>query len=284
MKLNKLFLLALVLFVASAVSAQDLISATELAKISKGKDIVVICATSAKNYKVHITGSVNVPHSSMYKGTPAEAYINTPAEMAKVLGAKGVTTDKTIVVYDEGSAKYAGRMYWMLKYLGAPNVKMLNGNMKAWKAKRKPITGSPSKVAAGTFTAKANASVLAKIDEVKKAVGNSSFVLVDARKPDEFAGTAESKTLTRKGHIPSAVNVNHETVLDSKGLLKSNDALKAMFEAIGITKDKTAIVYCETSVRAGVVYLALKGLGYPNVKVYDGAYLEWQATASNKVE
>lgn len=284
MKLNKLFLLALVLFVASAVSAQDLISATELAKISKGKDVVVICATSEKGYKVHITGSVNVPHSSMYKGTPAEAYINSPAEMAKVLGSKGVTTDKTIVVYDEGSAKYAGRMYWMLKYLGAPNVKMLDGNMKAWKAKRKPITGSPSKVSAGTFTAKADAAQLAKMDEVKKAAGNASFVVVDARTPAEFAGTAESTTLTRKGHIPGAVNVNHETVLDSKGLLKSNDELKALFEGKGITKDKTAIVYCETSVRAGVVYLALKGLGYPNVKVYDGAYLEWQTTASNKVE
>uniref|UniRef100_UPI0032169ACA sulfurtransferase n=1 Tax=uncultured Draconibacterium sp. TaxID=1573823 RepID=UPI0032169ACA len=284
MKLNKLLFLALTLLVSSALYAQDLISVTELAKISKNEDVVVVCATSADNYKIHITGSVNVPHSSLYKGTPAEAYINTPAEMAKLLGEKGVTTDKTIVVYDEGSAKYAGRIYWILKYLGAPNVKMLDGNLKAWKAKRKPITGAPAKVAATTFTAKPDASLLAKMDEVKKAVGNSSYVLVDARKPDEFAGTAESKTLTRKGHIPGAVNVNHETVLDSKGLLKSNEELTSLFESKGITKDKTAIVYCETSVRAGVVYLALKGLGYPNVKVYDGAYLEWQSTASNKVE
>lgn len=283
MKLNKLFLLGLVLFVASAVSAQDVISATELAKIAKSKDVAVICATSPANYKVHITGSVNVPHSSMYKGKPAEAYINSPAEMAKALAAKGVSPDKTIVVYDEGSSKYAGRMYWMLKYLGAPNVKMLNGNLKAWKAKRKPITGSPTKVTAATFTPKVDASQLAKMDEVKKATGDASYVLVDARKPDEFGGTADSKTLSRKGHIPGAVNVNHETVLDGKGLLKSNEELKALFESKGITKDKTVIVYCETSVRAGVVYLALKGLGYPNVKVYDGAYLEWQATASNKV-
>lgn len=277
-------MLAVVLFVATAVSAQDLISATELAKISKNKDVVVICATSAKNYKVHITGSVNVPHSSMYKGKPAEAYINTAAEMAKVLGAQGVTADKTIVVYDEGSAKYSGRMYWMLKYLGAPNVKMLDGNLKAWKAKRKPITGTPTKVTAATFSPKVDNSVLADMAEVKKASGSSSYVLVDARTPEEFAGTADSETLSRKGHIPGAVNVNHETVMDGKGLLKSTEELKALFEGKGITKDKTAIVYCETSVRAGVVYLALKGLGYPNVKVYDGAYLEWQSTASNKVE
>jgi len=282
MKLNKLFLLGLILFVASAVSAQDVISATELAKISKSKDVVVICATSEAGYKVHITGSVNVPHSSLCNNEPIRTVIKTPADMAKLLGAKGVSTDKTIVVYDEGSAKYAGRLYWMLKYLGAPNVKMLNGNMKAWKAKRKPITGTPTKAKAATFTAKTDASQLAKMDEVKKAVGNSSYVLVDARTPEEHTGTAE--TQLRKGHIPGAVNVNHVTVMDKKGLLKSNEELKTLFESKGITPDKTAIVYCETSVRAGVVYLALKGLGYPNVKVYDGAYLEWQTTASNKVE
>lgn len=282
MKINKLFLLGIILFVASALSAQDIISATELAKISKNDDVVIICATSADGYKVHIAGSVNVPHTSLCTDQPVRTVIQTPAKMAEALGAKGISTDKTIIVYDEGSGKYAGRMYWMLKYLGAPNVKMLDGNMTAWKAKRKPITGAVTNLKATTFTAKADAAQLAKMDEVKKAIGNPAYVIVDARTPEEYAGTAETEL--RKGHIPSAVNVNYETVMDSKGMLKTNDELKALFESKGITSDKTAIVYCETSVRAGVVYLALKGLGYPKVKVYDGAYLEWQTTASNKVE
>lgn len=282
MKLHKLFFLGIALLIAGAISAQDLISVNDLAKQLKNKDVVVVWSGANAGYKVHITGAVNIPHSSLCNDEPVRTVIKTPAEMAKDLGAKGVTPDKTIVVYDEGSAKYAGRMYWILKYLGAPNVKMLDGNLKAWKAKRKPITGAPAKVAAGTFTAKPDAAQLAKMDEVKKANGNASYVLVDARTPEEFAGTAETEL--RKGHIPGAVNVNHETVLDNKGLLKSNEELASLFESKGITKDKTAIVYCETSVRAGVVYLALKGLGYPKVKVYDGAYLEWQATSSNKVE
>jgi thiosulfate/3-mercaptopyruvate sulfurtransferase len=282
MKMNKLFLLGLILFAASAISAQDIISASELAKISKNKDVVVVCATSAAGYKVHVTGSVNVPHTSLCTNEPIRTVIQSPANMAKILGAKGVSMDKTIVVYDEGSGKYAGRMYWILKYLGAPNVKMLNGNMKAWKAKRKPITSAPTKAKAATFASKADAAQLAKMADVKKAIGNTSYVLVDARTPEEYAGTAETEL--RKGHIPGAVNVNYETVMDGKGLLKTNDALKTLFETKGITSDKTAIVYCETSVRAGIVYLALKGLGYPNVKVYDGAYLEWQSAASNAVE
>ena len=282
MKFTKIILLGLILLVTSAISAQDVISVQELSKIMKKKDVVIVCATSEKGYKVHITGSVNVPYSSLCDDKPVKNLIKPAGDMAKLLGAKGVTPEKTIVVYDEGSGKYAGRMYWLLKYLGAPNVKMLDGNLIAWKAKRRPITGSPSKVAAGTFSAKADASILANIADVKSAVGNSSVVLVDARTPAEFAGTA--KTELRKGHIPGAVNIDHTTLLDKKSLLKSNDALKPLFESKGVTKDKTIIAYCESSTRAGIVFLALKGLGYPNVKVYDGAYLEWQATASNKVE
>ncbi|WP_347839052.1 sulfurtransferase [uncultured Draconibacterium sp.] len=278
--MNKLFLLGLVLLVASAVSAQDLISANELKQNLKNPDYIIVNA--AANQKVFIRGAINLPHTTLCTDEPVRNLIKSPADMAAELGKNGVASDKTIVVYDEGSTKYAGRMYWMLKYLGAPNVKMLDGNIKGWKAIRGPIGGA-TKGKQATFTAKVDANQLATMDEVKKAVGNSSYVIVDAREPGEYAGTAETE-LARPGHIPSAVNVNYETLVDAKGLLKSNDALASMFESKGITKDKTAIVYCETSVRAGVVYLALKGLGYPNVKVYDGAYLEWQSTASNKVD
>ncbi len=282
MKLNKLFFLGLILLVVSSVSAQDLISVAELTKISKNSDVVIVFAGADEDYKVHITGAVNVPHTTLYNNEPVKNLIKPAAEMSKILGDKGVSPEKTIVVYDEGSGKYAGRMYWMLKYLGAPNVKMLDGNLAAWKAGRKPITGTVTSVTTAKFTPKPDASQLAKMDEVKTAIGNASYVLIDVRTPEEFAGTAATEL--RKGHIPGAVNVNHETVLDSKGMLKPNADLKTLFESKGITPNKTAIVYCETSVRAGVVYLALKGLGYSKVKVYDGAYLEWQATSSNKVE
>lgn len=284
MKRNKLYLFVATMLFVVATSAQDLISAIELGKIYKNSNVAVICASSAANYKVHIPGSVNIPHSEFYKGDPVLALIKSPEEMAAVLGKAGISADKQIIVYDEGSAKYAGRVYWILKYLGAPNVKMLDGNLKAWKAKRKPITGMVTNTKATTFRPNVNASVLTDINEVKSAIGNSSYVLVDARTPEEYNGTKEPTVITRPGHIPGAVNVNHETVLTDKGLLKSNEELKTLFESKGITPDKTVIVYCKTSVRAGIIFLALKGLGYPNVKVYDGAYYEWQLDSSNKVE
>ena len=284
MNQKKYFLLGIAFFLAAifSVQAQDLISVNDLAKISKNSDVVIVYAGAEDGYKVHITGAVSIPHNSLCNDVPVKNVVKTPAEMAKILGANGVSTDKTIIVYDEGSGKYANRMYWMLKYLGAPNVKVLDGNLTAWKTGRKPITGTVTKAAAATFNEKIDEARIATMAEVTKAVGNASYVIIDARTPEEYAGKAETEL--RKGHIPSAVNINYETLLDSKGMLKSADELKSIFSAKGVTSDKTAIVYCETSVRACVVYTALKVLGFTNVKVYDGAYLEWQATASNKVE
>lgn len=284
MKFNKIFLLGIIFTLASTftIEAQNLISAKELAKIYKNKDVQVVWAGADDGYRIHITGAVNIPHSSLCNDEPVRNLIKTPAEMAKILGANGVSPDKTIVVYDEGSGKYSSRMYWMLKYLGFPNVKVLDGNLEAWKAGRKPITGTPTRAKAVTFSANADEGQLAKMDEVKKATGSASYVIVDARTPEEYSGTAETEL--RKGHIPGAVNINHETLLDGDGQMKPQADLKTAFESKGVTPDKTVIAYCESSVRAGVIYLALTEMGYPNVKVYDGAYLEWQNNASNKVE
>ena len=282
MKLSKYLFSGLLIFVFAITSAQDLISVADLVAKAKNNEVIIVYSGAEDGYKVHITGAIGVPHTSLCNDKPVRGLIKPTAEMAKILGDAGISPDKTIVVYDEGSTKYAGRMYWMLKYLGAPDVKMLNGNLTAWKSARKPVTGVPTKATPASFTAKPEAGILAKMDDIKTAVGNTSYVIVDARTPEEYAGTAETEL--RKGHIPGAVNINYETLLDTKGMLKSNDELKKLFESKGVTQDKTAILYCETSVRAGILFLALKGLGYPKVKVYDGAYIEWQATSSNKVE
>lgn len=282
MKLSKYIFSTLLVIAVTVATAQDLISVNDLATISKNNDVVIVYAGAEDGYKVHITGAISVPHTLLYNNEPFRALIKPAGEMAKILGDAGVTPEKTIVVYDEGSNKYSARMYWMLKYLGAPNVKVLNGNLTAWKAGRKPVTGTPTKLAATTFTANPDASILSNMEEVRGANGNAGYVLVDVRKPDEYAGTAETEL--RKGHIPGAVNLNYELALDAKVMYKSSDELKTLFESKGITPDKTIILYCETSVRAGSTYLALKSLGYPNVKVYDGAYIEWQGTASNNVE
>lgn len=284
-KQNILLIVLLALLIpVQQIVASDVISANDVAKELKSSEVVVVSVRTASDYqKVHISGAVHVDLAQLYTDNPVPSVLKASADISKVLGEKGISEKKQIIVYDDGTGKSAGRMYWILDYLGAPNVKILNGGMKGWRAARKPVTKNPTSVKAATFTANLDKSKLATTADVQKAVGSSSAVIIDARSEAEYNGTDESDI--KKGHIPGAVNIEFSKVLDSKGLLKSNEALQTLFDNSGVSKDKAVIVYCKSSVRAGIVYMALtSALNYPNVKVYDGAFLEWESVSANKVE
>lgn len=276
--MKKMILLAFVCFLGMQMTfAQDVISVKEFLKIKKDANVVLVSTRKASDYgKVHIDGAIHVNHKDLYKASP-KSTLKSTAEIAKMLGEKGISNTNKIVLYDNGSGKYSGRVYWILKYMGAKNVKILDGHMKAWRMARKPVTKNPVKRKATTFAVNVNKGAIANIAQVKKASNNSASVIVDVRSAEEYKGIKESKL--PKGHIPSAINLEFKKVLTNRSLLKSKEDLQTLFTAAGITKDKEVILYCESSVRAGIVYLALKSaLGYPNVKVYDGALFEWTAS------
>jgi thiosulfate/3-mercaptopyruvate sulfurtransferase len=193
------------------------------------------------------------------------------------MGKHGVDFDKEIVLYcNKGSN--AGRMYWIMKMMGAANVKLLDGNLDAWKAARKPVTRMPKMPKKTTVNASLNRTSYLTMADVKSQRGKSNVVLVDARKDEYFNGTDPKS----KGHIEGAISINSDLMRDEKGLIKSAEELNKLFASKGVTKDKEIILYCQTSTRAGLLYTIMTTkLGYKNVKVYDGAYNEWITT--NKV-
>ncbi len=275
--------LMITLFIGlNALTAQVTISAKDFAKLQKtNKALVVIDATKAATYaKMHIMKSVNVPYADLNKTGDIAGLIKSPAEIAAYLGKKGITAQSEIVVYDEGSNKYASRVYWVLKYVGAENVKILHKDMNQWKAARLRLTKSATPVKAKTFTAKVNPAHYADMAEVKASLNKADFVLVDCRAANEYDGSIE----TSKGHLPGALHIEYKDVLKANGAFKSKEALKALADKHGITADKKVVLYCATSVRAAVSHVAFKDiLGLENVKVYDGAYNEWVAN-SNKID
>lgn len=270
-------IVALLVLTLPALLAQDLISVQDLSKKLMDKKTVIVSARKSNDYKaVHIRNAVNVPYNELQTEDGIKGMLLPVNEIAKMLGKVGITTDKSVVVYDEGSGKYAGRVYWILKYLGVKDVKMLDGNLEAWKAARKPVTKSVPFPRKATFTADINSGILATKDDV--AAGNA--VLLDVRAANEFKGL-DGKS---KGHIMNAKNIEHKEVLNDDGTMKSKDQLASLFSSAGITADSNVILYCSTSVRAGIVFLALNSvMGYNNVKVYDGAYNEWVDKHPDKV-
>nr|NQU89810.1 sulfurtransferase [Bacteroidota bacterium] len=265
--------------------AQDLISAKDfIAELKNSKELVIIDAGTADDYtKRHVRGAISVPHKELYKEGAIEGLIKSPDGLAKYFGDKGVSNTSAIVVYDDGSNKYSSRVYWILKYLGAENVKVLHKDMeKEWRAARVPLTAAVSTGKPVTFTPKPNATIIATIDEVKAGMNNPNVIIIDSRAANEFDGTSEKPV--SKGHIKGAINIEYKEFLEENGNFKSKEGIEAVAKKHGLDPSKEIIAYCVTSVRACPIYIALNGAGYTNVKVYDGAYNEWIADPKNPIE
>ncbi|NQU32738.1 MAG: sulfurtransferase [Bacteroidetes bacterium] len=279
-KLRNILLSGLVVLIySSGLMAQgDIISAAEFMTMLKtDKNMIVVDASKADSYtKTHIKDAVNIPHKSLYNETEVEGLIEDPAKLAAIFGSKGVSETKTIVVYDGGSQKYSSRVYWILKYLGAPNVKILQKDMDQWRKSRVPITKMPTKITKATFTPKVNNAIYADLAYVK----SGKATIIDARTTEEFDGTSDKSD----GHIPGAINIGYKEVLNATEGFKNKAEIENFVAQYKLSADKPIVVYCNTGVIAAVIYVALTNIvDWKNVKVYDGAYKEWEALG-NKFE
>jgi len=269
---------ALVIYTVGAAAQGDFISVKELAgKINNPKVLIIDARKDADYKKVHIRNAVSFPVEELSTKTPIEGILKSDAELCQVMGNYGIDFSKEIVLYcNKGSN--AGRMYWIMKMMGAENVKLLDGNLDAWKAARKPVTRNPKMIKKTKVTATLDRETLLLMTDVKAKKAKANVVLVDARADNYFNGTDPKS----KGHIDGAISINSDLMRDDKGLIKTADELNKLFTAKGVTKNKEIILYCQTSTRAGLLYTIMTTkLGYTNVKVYDGAYNEWVST--NKV-
>ena len=274
-----IMMLALMAYSLGSYAQGDFISVKELAGKLKDQKCIIIDARKKSDYqKVHIRNAISVPVEELSTKSPVEGILKSESDVATILGNHGVDLNKEIILYcNKGSN--AGRMYWVLKMMGATDVKLLDGNLDAWKAARKPVTRNPKMAKKCKVEASWDKSSYFCEKDVKSKISNGNVVLVDARADEYYNGTDPKS----KGHIPGAISINSDLMRDENGLIKSSDELKKLFSSKGVTKDKEVILYCQTSTRAGLLYAILTStLGYSNVKVYDGAYNEW--VASNTVE
>ncbi|MBN1650160.1 MAG: sulfurtransferase [Bacteroidales bacterium] len=272
-------LLIAFLFIAPAAFSQvDYISVSDyMSKMKSDPNLITLHTGKADDYRnSHIKGSILVSYKETEKSGEIRGIMKDANDLAELLGKAGVSNNNTIVVYDDGSQKYSSRVYWLLKYLGAPDVKVLHKEMDTWRKFRVPLTATPSNGKPTTFVASVNKEVLATAEDVKKAINNSNAIIVDARAKEEYDGTDGWS----EGHIESAINLEYKKLLKENGDFKSKEELKAIAEAAGITNNKEIILYCQTSIRGAVTFFAFKNaLGLDKVKLYDGAIEEWQTIA-----
>jgi thiosulfate/3-mercaptopyruvate sulfurtransferase len=212
----------------------------------------------------------------------AEGLPIRPEKAAALFGGLGIDEDTTVIAYDDAGSVVAARLYFVLEYFGHARTRVLNGGLTRWRREGRPLTAEVPRVQAARFAPRARRELVATAAEVQAGLGKEEICLIDARSPEEYAGT--DVRASRGGHIPGATNVDWVATLNPDGTFKSADALRALFEAAGVRPDRQIVTYCQSGTRSAHDYLALRLLGYARIKNYDGSWQEWGNDPSRPVK
>jgi thiosulfate/3-mercaptopyruvate sulfurtransferase len=242
------------------------------------------------NYTLgHVPGSVLIDWKADIND-PLTRNIVTKQACESLLQRVGVNDDTTLVLYGDFNNWFAAFAFWVFKYYGYKDVRLMNGGRKKWLEEDKPVTKDIPSHAKGNFKAsEPDSSIRVFLRYVRDTLG--SKILVDVRGPKEFTGEIlappeyPTEHAQRGGHIPGAVNIPWGQAVNEDGTFKSAEELQKLYQSKGVAADKEVISYCRIGERSSHTWFVLKYLlGYPNVKNYDGSWTEWGNMIDNPIE
>ena len=241
---------------------------------------IILDVRDAEAYgKGHIPQAVNLAIGKTYNATGRTDRVASIDVIQKLLGNAGIDMLTHVIIYDDGSYKNAGRMFWVLEVFGLKHVRVLNGGIAAWRQQHLPLSTTPYIPEKKIFIAAIQPDRLATKFTTQLASQTGNRQIIDSRSTDEYNGI-ESIT-ERKGHIPSARNVpwdrNYTTDVDGVAEIRPIKDLVKIYSFLDTRKP--VITYCNKGKQSSFTYLILRELGY-NVSHYDGSWYEW----SNDVE
>ena len=214
-------------------------------------------------------------------------------QFEELMSKNGITPETELILYGDFNNWFAAFAFWVFKYHGHKDIKIMNGGRKKWELENKEYTTEEPQIQATTYkSAPPDEGLRAYLFDVKRALDKNDSVLVDVRSPKEFSGEITAppeypmEHAQRGGHIPGANNIPWATAVnDADGTFKSVEELKQNYEPKGVTPDKDVICYCRIGERSSHSWFVLKYLlGYPQVRNYDGSWTEWGNMIGNTIE
>ncbi|MFE7563600.1 sulfurtransferase [Kitasatospora sp. NPDC057500] len=201
-----------------------------------------------------------------------------PEEFGAALRRLGVSADRPVVVYDGATSLAAARAWWLLRWAGHPDVRVLDGGYAAWREAGLPVSTEVPSAADGDF--KPVPGQLPVTDADGAAVWAREALLLDARAGERYRGESEPID-PRAGHIPGAVSAPTTENVGPDGRFRPAAELAARFRALGAGERATA-VYCGSGVTAAHQILALTVAGLP-ATLYPGSWSEWSGDEARPV-
>lgn len=223
-----------------------------------------------------IAGAVDVDAYEDLQDPPSDARgqrpLPDPKRLEQRARAWGLTHDSMIVVYDNDRAMTAARGWWVLKWAGFRDVRVLDGGLPAWRRAGLPLENNPN-IPAPSDIVTASGHMPELTAETALALTQSG-VLLDARiRPNYIGGPVEGGD-PRRGHIPGAISAPTLDTLTDPGPFTDSATLRELFSGLGVGADRPVGVYCGAGMSAAHTVLALAAIGV-EAAMYPGSWSQW---------
>ena len=286
---KKLTLTLLLVLLAVSVSAcnpsdyveteSQIISASDFAELLVGdEEFYIIDMQKPEDYKKgHVEGAVNVVKDDIVISVPVDNMLTSKAKFEKAMSEAGIEEDTTVYIYDNDRMS-AARLWWSFLMYGNENAKVIDGGISAIEMAGIELTNQAPTIKESQYKAGDKSDLyIATMGDVKDQLDepNSNMILLDVRTDQEYI---------EKGKIPSSIMMDYANVFYADNTFKSVQTIRIDFIDNGMRPENEIIMYCQTSMRAAPVFISLYNAGYRNIKIYDGAYLEWSSNPNNPVE
>jgi len=259
-------------------SGNEIVDANEALELMKQDNVILVDANTSEGYlSNHIDGAINMSRSELMISEPVANTVADKATVEKVLSEKGISNDSIVLVYDSNNNMDSSRIWWTLKLYGHENVKVISGGKSALVEAGAETSTTSLELEATTYVAKdMDTSMIATLEEVENQVNDpdKNTTLVDVRSEEEF----------NSGTIPGSIWYEYLNNNNEDGTFKAVSETQTCYLDLGLIPDNPIILYCKSSVRAAETYVAMVNAGFKNVKIYDGAILEWTADENRPLQ
>ena len=222
----------------------------------------------------HLPGAPHLDLDTALAGPPGvrgRHPLPDPDVLERALRACGVGDDDEVVVYDQATSLASGRAWWVLRWAGHPQVRVLDGGLAAWVASGQPVTTDVPSPAPGDLTVRPGSVPV--LDAGAAAEMARQGVLLDARTGERYRG--ETEPIDRvAGHVPGSVNLPITDLLAPDGHFRPPDEVRRRAAAAGVHRDTPVGTSCGSGVTAAQLALVLHSAGIDAIP-YVGSWSEW---------
>ena len=214
----------------------------ELQPLLPSEELLLISVCQQQVFAAaHIPGSALITPSELVTTVgPATGKLPSAEQLSAIFSRVGLREDCHVIAYDDEGGGWAGRLLWTLDVIGHRHYSLLNGGLVAWIRSGLPVDAGMTDSVPTDFKASINRELLTNIGEIIDQIGDSNFIIWDARSAEEFDGS--KITARRNGHIPGAVNLDWLALMDRDNDLRLRPLaeLERQLRALGIGRNGDA--------------------------------------------